>query len=519
MKAEFLQLETGEDVASVRDRLTFLRGQRVLLIWPEHGTALTRKLDLVLVQREAMRLAIRLALITHDADVIRSAAELNISTFETVGQSERGKWKRGRSKVFTTRLQRPKDAPEADELAPYASRVQPDDEPPDARVRRAISRVVTLLVLIGILGAVSVVVLPSASVTLTPAQERLRIDATITADPDRAGGFPDVENGIIPAISLIAQIEERGTVETTGAQDLLDTAAAGSVIFINRTNQRIDIPAGQIIATSAGTTIRFRTTADTSVPGGIGLQIEVPVEAETPGSGGNVDSNQINTVLDDADLAQRVEVRNLTPITGGEDRAIRAVSADDRDRLIANLRQQLQDRAYTEMLTRIDETQFLIPETVRISEERADWMTFDHEVGDVADTLTLTMRVIVAATAVDESTAQQVAFARLAGQIPTGRSLRPETILYERGAVSSFEANGRVVFSLACSALAAEVIDVGALSQQIAGRTPEEALQVIQAGVALADGTTPSIALTPEWLPRLPLLPVRIQIRTQSIGT
>ena len=72
-KAEYIQLENADDVGSIRDRLSFLRGQRVLLIWPEEGTILNRKLDLVLIQREAMRRAIRLALVTHDAEVIRHA--------------------------------------------------------------------------------------------------------------------------------------------------------------------------------------------------------------------------------------------------------------------------------------------------------------------------------------------------------------------------------------------------------------------------------------------------------------
>ena len=514
MKPEFLQLEAGEDVASVRDRLTFLRGKRVLAIWPEQGTALTRKLDLVLVQREAMRLAIRLALITHDAEVARNAAELNISVFETVGQSEKIKWKRGRSKVFTTRLQRPKDEPDADDLKPYASRVTNEDDRPGSRFRRIIVRGVVLLVLIGVLLAVGILVLPSATITLTPAQDRLQVEATITADPERAGGFPDVENGIIPAISLVAQIEERGTIPTTGVQDLTDTTARGAVIFINRTNQRITIPLGLVVATASGTTVRFRTTAESTVPGGIGLQIEVPVEAETAGSSGNVDANLITTIVDNPDLADRLEVRNLAPVVGGEDRAVQAVSTEDRERLIAILRQQLQDRAFTEMLSRIDSSQFLIPETVRISEERTDWMTFDHEVGDVANTLTLTMRVIVSATAIDEQTAQQVAFARLAGQIPRGRSLRPESLLYERGAVTSFEVNGRIVFTMTCSGLAVERIDPALLGQRVAGLTPEEAVAVIQNSVTLAEGTSPQITITPEWMFRLPFLPVRIQFHS-----
>ncbi|MBL8120080.1 MAG: hypothetical protein JNJ78_21285, partial [Anaerolineae bacterium] len=92
-RPEYVQLELADDVASVRDRLSFLRGQRVLLIWPEEGTILTRKLDLVLIQREAMRRAIRLAVVTHDPQVVKHANELNISTFETIGASERGRWK------------------------------------------------------------------------------------------------------------------------------------------------------------------------------------------------------------------------------------------------------------------------------------------------------------------------------------------------------------------------------------------------------------------------------------------
>ncbi len=52
-KPEYVQLDAEDDVGTVRDRLSFIRGKRVLLIWPEEGTALPRKLDLVLVLRHA----------------------------------------------------------------------------------------------------------------------------------------------------------------------------------------------------------------------------------------------------------------------------------------------------------------------------------------------------------------------------------------------------------------------------------------------------------------------------------
>src|SRR5688572_12214259 len=123
-RPEYVQLSANEDVNSIRDRLSFTRGQRVLLIWPEEGTTLTRKLDLVLVQREAKRRAVQIALVTHDEQVMQNASDLGISTFETIGASERGRWKRGRTRLFASRDQRPEDSPEAEELMPVASRVK-----------------------------------------------------------------------------------------------------------------------------------------------------------------------------------------------------------------------------------------------------------------------------------------------------------------------------------------------------------------------------------------------------------
>ncbi len=515
-KPEFLQLEPGEDVASVRDRLTFLRGRRVLLIWPEKGTALNRKLDLVLVQREAMRLAIRLALITYDAEVVRYAHELNISTFETVGDSERGKWKRGRSRVFTDRSQRPQDAPVPDELMPVASRVRVNIQTSRLRL---IGRVIVLLLLVGLTAAVGYLLLPSAVITITPAQQRLDTDATIDAEVDPTLGHLDVEKGIIPAIIARTQIEDQATLPTSGHRSLTDSRATGTVVFINKTNSAITIPTGTQVSTSASTPILFRTTQDAKVSAGQGLQIEVPIEAvdQSAGEIGNVQAGMINTVVGQA-ISDQLEVRNVAPTLGGISRTVNVVSQDDHDRLLATLRQQLQDHAYTEMLPRLEHTQFIIPETIHIAEERTDWMTFDHSVGDSADTLSLTMRAVVEATVVDESLAQQIAFARLAGQIPRGHVLRPETVVYQRGAVTHVATDGSVVFSLTCSGQVVSQVNLGQLQQNLAGKTPDDAIRYLISEVDLAEGTQPQIALSPGWLTHLPLLPLRITIRTQSPG-
>src|SRR5258706_7298582 len=110
MKIQVIQLEPYDDTVSVRDRLSFIDTDRVLLLWPrsipssetKHVSPLLagRKLDLIMIQRETARHNARLALVTNDQDVILCATELNISTFKTAEASYRSNWKQPANKVF-----------------------------------------------------------------------------------------------------------------------------------------------------------------------------------------------------------------------------------------------------------------------------------------------------------------------------------------------------------------------------------------------------------------------------------
>jgi hypothetical protein len=514
-KPEYLQLDSADDVTSVRDRLTFLSGKPVLLIWPETGSILTRKLDLVLIQREAMRHGIRLALVTHDPQVIRNAAELNISAFETIGSSERKKWKRGRTRIYATRERKPRHEPEPDDLMPYASRVRgEDDETPGKRLRRIIGRTVALGLLGGVVVAAAILLIPGAVVTITPSQQTVAVTAQITADPHLSPTAIDVENGIMPAYTYRTELEERSTINTSGIRELSSTPALGTVVFINRTANAIELPAGTLVSTSAGTPIVFRTTADARVPAGEGGQVEVDIEAipESTGEVGNVEIGMINAVL--GPVAGQVEVRNLVPTFGGSSRTVRVITREDADRLLGLLRQQLQDRALRELVPRIPDSQFIIPETIRIVEERSDWTVYDGAVGDAADTLTLAMRAIVAVSAVDQQVAQQIAYARLSAQVPRGRVLVPHTLRYERGGLIETDPAGRIVFDMMSSAQVRAQIDIGLLQNRLAAQPVSAAADYLLSTFDLAPETTPQITVSPEWMEIMPLLPVRIQVRT-----
>ncbi|MCA9908299.1 MAG: hypothetical protein KC519_06580 [Anaerolineae bacterium] len=514
-KPDYVQLESGDDAAAVRDRLTFLRGRRVLLVWPEAGTALNRKLDLVLVQREAARLSIRLAIVTHDADVERYARELNISVFETIGESERKRWKRARGSLFADRARKPDEEPSADELMPVASRVRSEALLP-ARTRPWV-QIVTLLLIVAVIAAATYIIMPSATIRITPAQERLEVQAPIVADPNPTVTTVDVDAGLIPALIVQVPLEDTATTQTTGQREIEDSRAGGTIVFINQTDSPIDIPAGTVVATSAGTPIMFQTTDTALLAGGVGLQVEAPVEAlpEYAGSAGNVDEGLINTVT--GDLADRVSVRNISPTAGGEDRILRTVTQADQERLLFTLRQQMQARACDEMTNRVSATQTVLCDTVRIIEERGDLTTFSAQPGDVADELSLSMRLVVEATAIEQLNGQQIALARLSAQIPRGRILLPETLEYESSGVS-IDSTGRVGFVMTAQGTVIAQIDPDVLRDRLVGRSVADAQAYLTTELDLQPDTVPEIAVTPDWLPNLPLLAARIRIILETLG-
>ena len=512
---ELVQIEANEDINSVRDRLTFIRGRRVLLIWPEEGTALTRKLDLVLIQREAMRRAIRLALVTHDPQVIRHAKELNISTFETIGASERGRWKRGRSKVFTSRFHRPKDEPDPEDLMEVASRVR-GRRVRLPRLQRLLVHLVAVIVLIGVLSGVLYAVVPGATVIVVPNTQLIEASEQIAVSTDPSTTDIDVENAILPATTLRLQAEETATTGTTGSRDLGNVQAFGTVVFVNSTNGEISIPIGTTVSTSAGTPIMFRTTEAVVLPAGAGQQVEAPIEA-LPGSEGdvgNVAENLINTVVGPEE--NNISVINLVPTSGGQSRTEQAVSTADRDRLLAAVLQQLYERAYAEMVTQVSDTQVVIPETLRIDEEqqREDWIVFSADPGDITDTLSLTMRAVIEGVIVDTQLGQQIIFARMADQILRGRTVLPATIEYWPGDVVFIE--NEILYTMSGRMQVVGQIPEGQIREQLAGRSIDDAMDYLLTRVDLAGESTPEITLSLNLFDRMPILPMRIDINVEN---
>jgi len=514
---ELIQIEANEDANAVKDRLSFYRGKRVLLVWPEEGTALTRKLDLVLVQREAMRRQIRLAVVTHDAQVIRHARELNISAFETIGASERGRWKRGRAKVFTDRRQRPADAPEPDELKDVASRV--------ASTRRGLTGLPSLLLRLSLLGvflaaiaAVAYVIVPSATITLSPAEELIQTTITITISTDPAITSVDNENRVIPSLLVQVQVpEQEESTTATGSVAAGSDRAEGTVIFVNRTANAVEVPANTEVSTTDSSAVTFRTTQAVTVPAGVDQTVAASVIAaeNAQGTAGNVPANTINTIF--GPLEDQLDVRNPEPTTGGQRRMVSIVSEEDHGRLQRQMNQVIQARAFEEMpnapgLTPRHE---ILAQTVRIEQVREDWVRYSHGVGDEANIVTLTQQARVSALAFDRQDAESLALLSLSALVPRGRQIQPATVNYEQGPVVE-AADGTLSFDVTASSVVAGRVDEALLQERLAGISVDDAEAFILERVDIAEGTTPEIIVSPDLFGRMPILGQRITVEIRE---
>src|SRR5574338_1568365 len=110
MKTQIITLESHDDLISVRDRMSWAKTARILLVWPKYAKVTLRQVDLKVLQRHAASLGAQLGLVTRARRVRQDAQALRIPVFESTGQAQRVAWPRPRR----TRTRFPHRAPRKD---------------------------------------------------------------------------------------------------------------------------------------------------------------------------------------------------------------------------------------------------------------------------------------------------------------------------------------------------------------------------------------------------------------------
>src|SRR5689334_14779582 len=313
MKTQIITLESHDDLISVRDRMSWAKTPRILLIWPKYEKVMLRQVDLKVLQRHAASLGAQLGLVTRTRRVRDDAEALHIPVFESTGQAQRVAWPKPRRKRFKWHAPR-KDLREQREQASAGEERW-----------RANPVVRVLSFLIGVSAVLTLVALfiPRAQITLRPISKTQSLTLPVTASPSVDSVFI---TGSIPAREKRVIVDGTQTVIVTGAAVIPQSKAKGAVEFRNLTQQAVSVPAGTVVQNADG--VRFVTTEAGEVKAGVGKTLAMPIEAMDGGIAGNLDADTINAI--EGRLGLSLSVSNPEPTIGG--RELPSVQASDADR-------------------------------------------------------------------------------------------------------------------------------------------------------------------------------------------
>ena len=92
MKTQIITLESHDDLISVRDRMSWAKTPRILLVWPKYEKVTLRQVDLKVLQRHASSLGAQLGLVTRERRVRADAEALHIPVFISAREAQRKPW-------------------------------------------------------------------------------------------------------------------------------------------------------------------------------------------------------------------------------------------------------------------------------------------------------------------------------------------------------------------------------------------------------------------------------------------
>jgi hypothetical protein len=496
LKTQILQLEPHDDIISVRDKLNWRQASRVLLIWPQRGQVLSRRLDLVLLLRHCLALGIQLALVTDDPDVHYYANELGVSVFSSADQAQRTRWKRAlRPKPL-------RNSPSPEERLHRRHQLEELRNPPaDGNLTLGLRLGFFALAVLAVL-SIAAAVFPTARIELNPQVRSQVIQLEVRA-------LPGVEraslSGLVPLHTSSTVIEGRDSQPTSGQMSLPDGTASGEVTFTNLTDGPVSVPA-QLIVTTPGSEVRFATQRGGQVPAGPGETLDLPVQALLSGSASNLPAGRLTAIQ--GQLGASLAVNNLSPTTGGSQAPAPAATSRDRSSLYDRLNATLQQNALEEIRSRLKPGAVLLDQQVEITRTLEN--SLEPAEGEPASQLDLLLRLEFQAPMVEEEDLAALANAVLDANLPPGFAPQPETLEIEQLSEPRLEASGEAHWQVRFRREMVAQLPVGEAINLALGQTPDQARARLSAALALA--APPVIRVKPDWWPRLPLLPIQIAV-------
>jgi Baseplate J-like protein len=495
MKTQIIALESHDDLISVRDRMSWAKSPRILVVWPKYEKVMLRSIDLRVLQQHANSLGAELGLVTHRPDVRRDAQGFGIPVFDSTAAAQRNVWP---AHPVVGRPAHRRDHPSLLKMRNAArSPEAPWRSAPAVRVGSFALGVLAVLAMVALF-------IPRATIKLSPTSRLQSMTLHMIASPSTESASI---SGHLPSHPINVTVSGMQSARIISQASIPQTKATGIARFKNLTQSAVAIPSGTIVYSIGQNTVRFVTMNDTHLPGTINAFVDVPITAAVAGELGNLPVNSIQAI--DGNLGLSASVNNPGPTIGGTDLMTIAPSADDRQRVHDVLVGMLRSEAQKQLNNLIGPKDLLLINTLRM--EQIVEETYDPPAGAAGLLLTLTMRINMSAQFISQTDLTQMSETVLNAALEDGFVPASNMISYQILGIPTLDASGASTFDLQMQRTLFHELNFSEANLIVRGLSPKAAAEALELKMPLAKA--PEIDLTPAWWYWLPLIPFRINVQ------
>ncbi|NMC52066.1 MAG: hypothetical protein GYA48_00320 [Chloroflexi bacterium] len=495
MKTHVIQLERHDDYLSAKDKISWSKAQRVLLVWPERGRPKIFALDLKLLDRYAAASGARLALVTQNIAITEEAYHQGIPVFETIEQARKNSWRVPRE-WRKSRVAVAEKRPDFNQLA-----AQHADRKAVARLPKWVETTAFILGLFAVFG-LFLFFAPGAAIRIDSAEESQTLDMQMWASPEITAA--NLAGGI-PARPRTITVEGEDSLETSGVSMLPTQFARGKVLFSNLTEDELLIPRGTVVLSGGDPALRYQTLQAVALGGK--NSVEVEVEALQGGSAGNVEAGEIRGIEGVVGLSASVE--NLEAIQGGSETEGKSAAAADFDLLRARLIEKLRQQALQQIQAQAGSGELIIPESLSVGDPIEE--TFSVEEGEPADRLALALNMEFTLWVISEADMKTAANSAMDATLPAGYQVLQDSLSVHMIDAPEMQ-NQRAVWTVRAERSLQPRIEPADVYRVAVGKPAQEAVLRLAdlPGVEAVDVQT-----KPGWWPVVSYLPQRISIEVK----
>lgn len=387
-----------------------------------------------------------------------------------------------------------------------------DGTPQVNRLPRLLARkmvIIPVTVLVGLTAAY--IFIPSAKVAVFVDMQPLTNSAQIIADPSITA--VDQENNKIPGKLIETDVSGSGSIATTGKKKVGDPAR-GKVVIYNATTNPVNLNRGTVL--TAGSGLKFTLDEDVKVASKSANASDPPSRSDVVGATasdigpeGNIAAGTDLTV---AGFSQaQVEAKVDTAFSGGVSKDVAVVTADDQNRLLAQVTSELKQKAQPQLQSQPSGDLKILPEALL---ETITRKSFTKNIGDQADSLTVSVTAHYKTTAFSDADLKSLAGKLIQTQVPDPSKYSIDNSQAQVDAeVTKVDKNGLVYFNARFKSKLMPKLDIGRLKDEISGKTPSQARQILKAAEpSIIDVLIKVSPPLPGPLDRLPLRKENISI-------